>query len=137
MRRLPPGAIRWPGGCFADSYDWRDGIGPRDRRPREQTSGSTRRDGQRPDGPWKHEPNHFGINEFAMLCRLAVARRTWRRTCEPGAQEFYEWIEYCNSPAGTTTLANMRAAAGNRDPYKVRFWGVGNESWGCGGKLHS
>jgi alpha-L-arabinofuranosidase len=51
------------------------------------------------------------------------------------AQDFQEWVEYCNAPAGSTTLADMRAAAGDRDPYRVEFWGVGNESWGCGGRL--
>jgi hypothetical protein len=51
------------------------------------------------------------------------------------AEDFYRWIEYCNSPAGTTTLAEQRAADGERDPLQVRFWGVGNEAWGCGGNF--
>src|SRR5580704_8222098 len=48
-------------------------------------------------------------------------------------EDFYRWIEYCNSPVGSTTLADLRAAGGDRDPFAVRYWGVGNESWGCGG----
>ena len=61
----------------------------------------------------------------------------WRRLSLRSlpAYDFYEWIEYCNSPAGTTTLADLRAAGGDRDPFRVRFWGVGNESWGCGGNF--
>src|ERR671927_826225 len=51
------------------------------------------------------------------------------------AKDFYQWVEYCNSPAGSTTLADLRAAGGDREPFGVRYWGVGNESWGCGGKF--
>jgi alpha-N-arabinofuranosidase len=140
LKRIKAPVVRWPGGCFADSYDWRDGIGPRDKRPRrtnfwvdapEWPVGA-------PDGPWKYEPNHFGINEFMRFCQLSGAQAYLAANVRGlGAQEFYEWIEYVNSPAGTTTWADIRAngPAGNRDPYKVRFWGVGNESWGCGGNF--
>src|ERR671927_372337 len=51
------------------------------------------------------------------------------------AKDFYQWVEYCNSPAGSTTLADLRAAGGDREPFGVRYWGVGNESWGCGGEM--
>ena len=57
------------------------------------------------------------------------------RICAVLRADFYEWVEYCNSPPGTTTLADQRAAGGERDPFKVRYWGVGNESWGCGGNF--
>ena len=137
MRRLPPGAIRWPGGCFADSYDWRDGIGSADRRPTRTNFWVDEPSMlKRPDGPWKQDPNTFGTNEFARLCRLAGGAPYFAANLRSlPAKDFYQWIEYCNAPAGTNTLANMRAAAGDRDPFKVRYWGVGNESWGCGGEF--
>jgi alpha-L-arabinofuranosidase len=134
MRRLPPGAIRWPGGCFADSYDWRDGTGPRSARPRRTNFWAN--DMALPDGTAKYEPNQFGTNDFIRLCRLCggepyVAANL--RSLPP--RDFYQWIEYCNSPAGSTTLADLRGAGGDREPFRVRFWGVGNESWGCGGNF--
>ncbi len=135
MKRVKPGVIRWPGGCFADSYNWRDGIGPRSQRPRRTNfwAGSM---SAIPDGPWKYDPNHFGSNEFYRFCRLSGAEPYFAANLRSlTANDFYEWIEYCNSPAGSTTLADMRAAAGDREPFKVRYWGVGNESWGCGGNF--
>src|SRR5215207_5387556 len=74
MRRLPRGAIRWPGGCFADSYDWRDGIGARASRPTRPNFWIDERGMlKRPDGPAKREPNHFGTNEFVRFCRQVGA----------------------------------------------------------------
>src|SRR5690242_3760763 len=70
LRRLPPAAIRWPGGCFADSYDWRDGTGPRGNRPR-RTNFWTAEMLKRPDGPAKYDPNQFGTNDFLRFCRFA------------------------------------------------------------------
>lgn len=135
MRRLPKGVIRWPGGCFADSYDWRDGVGPRAERPRRTNFwADDMRD--RPDGPGKYDPNHFGTNELVRFARqvgsppyLAANLRSLP------ARDFYQWVEYCNSPAGSTTLADLRAKGGEAEPFNVRFWGVGNETWGCGGNL--
>ncbi|HEV3471178.1 MAG TPA: alpha-L-arabinofuranosidase C-terminal domain-containing protein [Pyrinomonadaceae bacterium] len=126
LRRVRPPVIRYPGGCFADSYDWRDGVGPRARRPRRTNFW----------GP--SEPNQFGTNEFMHFCRL-VGAQPYLAVNLRGlpAQSFYEWVDYCNSPAGATTLADLRAGgeAGSREPFGVRFWGVGNESWGCGGNF--
>lgn len=137
MKRLPPGAIRWPGGCFADSYDWRDGVGPSAQRPtRTNFWVDERTMPKRPDGPWKQDPNTFGTSEFMRFCRLAGGRPYLAanlRSLPP--RDFYQWIEYCNAPTGANTLANVRAAAGDREPYNVRFWGIGNESWGCGGEF--
>ena len=133
MRKLPKGAIRWPGGCFADSYDWRDGIGPRDARPRRTNfwAGGMRK---APDGPSKYDTNHFGTVDFARFCRLVGSEPYFAANLRSlPARDFYQWVEYCNSPAGTTTLADLRAKDGEKDPLKVRYWGVGNESWGCGG----
>ena len=141
MKRIKAPVVRWPGGCFADSYDWRDGTGPRERRPRRTNFWVDAPEwpaGAPADGPGRYEPNHFGINEFMRFCRLSGAEAYLAANLRGlGAQEFYEWIEYVNSPAGATTWADVRAAgpAGSRDPYKVRFWGVGNESWGCGGNF--
>lgn len=137
MRRLKPPVVRWPGGCFADSYNWRDGIGPRAQRPR-RTNFWIVDKGLRnaPDGPQKYEPNSFGTNEFAHFCRLIGAQPYLAANLRSAtSRDFYEWVEYCNAPAGRTTLSDQRAAAGDPEPFGVRYWGVGNESWGCGGNF--
>jgi alpha-N-arabinofuranosidase len=135
MRRIKPSVVRWPGGCFADSYNWRDGIGPAAQRPRRTNfwiNDSFLRDA--PDSPAKYEPNQFGTNEFMRFCRLIGAQPYLAANLRSNtARDFDEWVEYCNAPAGQTTLSDQRAAAGDREPFNVRFWGVGNESWGCGG----
>ncbi len=133
LRPLKPPVVRWPGGCFADSYNWRDGIGPRAQRPR-RVNFWINELVRAPDGPQKYEPNWFGTNEFVRFCRLIGAQPYLAadlRSLPP--KDFYEWIDYCNAPAGLTSLADQRAAQGDKDPFGVRFWGVGNESWGCGG----
>jgi alpha-N-arabinofuranosidase len=136
MKRIKASVIRWPGGCFADSYNWRDGIGPRKDRPRRPNFWVDAQEWPKgaPDGPWKYDPNHFGTDEFLRFCQLSGARAYLAANVRSlTARDFYEWVDYCNSPAGATTLAETRAAAGQRDPWNVRYWGVGNESWGCGG----
>ncbi|HWP44521.1 MAG TPA: alpha-L-arabinofuranosidase, partial [Blastocatellia bacterium] len=138
MKRIKPAVVRWPGGCFADSYNWRDGIGPRSKRPRRTNFWVDAREWPKgaPDGPWKYDPNHFGTNEFVRFCRLVGAEPYLAANLRSlTANDFYEWVEYCNSPAGSTTLAEVRAAGGEREPLKVRYWGIGNESWGCGGNF--
>jgi alpha-N-arabinofuranosidase len=137
MRRLPRGAIRWPGGCFADSYDWRDGIGAPGQRPTRTNFWIDERGMRtRPDGPWKQDPNTFGTTEFMRLCRQVGSPPYFAANLRSlPARDFYQWVEYCNAPAGSNTLARQRAADGEREPYNVRFWGVGNESWGCGGEF--
>ena len=140
LKQIKAPVIRWPGGCFADSYDWRDAIGPRAQRPRRTNFWADAQEWPRSvaDGPWKFEPNHFGTNEFLRFCQLAGAEGYLAANVRGlGAQQFYEWIEYCNSPAGSTTAAERRASGEmpSRDPFRVRFWGVGNETWGCGGNL--
>lgn len=135
MKRLPASVARWPGGCFADSYDWRDGVGPRERRPRRTNFWA---DGMEklPDGPEKYDPNAFGTNEFARFCRLSGMQPYFAANLRSlPARDFYQWVEYCNSPAGSTSLAELRAAGGEPEPLRVRFWGIGNESWGCGGEF--
>jgi alpha-N-arabinofuranosidase len=135
MRKIKPAIVRYPGGCFADSYDWRDGVGPVDKRPRRTNFWA---DGEPSSTPASHkyEPNQFGTNEFVRFCKLIGAQPYLAANVRSlPAEQFYRWVEYCNSPAGSTTLADMRAASGFADPFGVRFWGVGNESWGCGGNF--
>ncbi len=125
VRQLGPVVVRWPGGCFADKYHWRDGIGEPASRPRRF-------------GRWREETetNRFGTREFMRFCRLAQVEPYFAANVGTGSpEEFQQWVEYCNAPAGATTLADERGACGDREPFGVRYWGVGNESWGCGGKF--
>jgi alpha-N-arabinofuranosidase len=135
LRQMRVPVIRWPGGCFADSYNWRDGVGPRAQRPlRTNFWDNTTQLCNAPAGPQKYDPNTFGTAEFMRFCQLCGAQPYVAanvRSLTP--HDFDEWVEYCNSPAGSTTLAQTRAGDGSRDPYNVLYWGIGNESWGCGG----
>ena len=138
MKRIKASVIRWPGGCFADSYNWRDGVGPRKDRPRRPNFWVDAPEWPKgaPDGPWKYDTNHFGTDEFLRFCQLSGAQPYLAANLRSlTARDFYEWVDYCNSPAAATTLAEMRGAAGQREPWNVRYWGVGNESWGCGGNF--
>jgi alpha-L-arabinofuranosidase len=133
MKKIKAPVIRYPGGCFADSYDWRDGIGPAGKRPRR-----TNFWGFSEQSPAKHryESNEFGTGEFAHFCKLIGAQPYLAANVRSlPAEEFYRWVEYCNSPTGSTSLAEERAKAGSAEPYNVRYWGIGNESWGCGGNF--
>jgi alpha-N-arabinofuranosidase len=117
--------LRWPGGCFADEYHWKDGIGPRDRRPKminTHWGGVT-------------EDNGFGTHEFLDLCE--------QLGCEPyitgnlgsgTVEEMSEWVEYITFD-GESPMSNLRKQNGREKPWKVEFWGVGNENWGCGGNM--
>ena len=131
LKQIKAPVIRWPGGCFADSYDWRDGIGPQaDRATRTNFWVNTKV----PASPSQYDPNSFGTVEFARFCKLAGAQPYLAANIRSlPARDLYQWIEFCNSPAGTTTLAGVRAAEGSPDPLNVVYWGVGNEPWGCGG----
>ena len=135
MRKIKAPVVRYPGGCFADSYDWRDGIGPSDKRPR-RTNFWLQAESDRSPASHKYDPNEFGTNEFVHFCKLIGAEPYLAANVRSlPASEFYRWVEYCNSPAGSTTLAEERAKTGASQPYNVRYWGVGNESWGCGGNF--
>lgn len=132
MKRIGAPNLRWPGGCFADGYHWRDGIGKAAARPR--TYNYWQR--SMPPGMDATETNQFGLQEFMHLCRLVGAEPYLAANVGSGSpREFHEWVQYCNAPAGTVSLAAERAANGDADPYRVRYWGVGNESWGCGGTM--
>jgi alpha-N-arabinofuranosidase len=137
LKAIAPPVMRWPGGCFADSYDWRDGVGPRASRPVRNNfwmnSGGL---AKATSGPQKYEPNWFGTNEFIRFCRLTGAEPYIAANVRSlPARDFYDWVDYCNAPAGATTLARLRAQTGDPEPFNVSFWGVGNESWGCGGDM--
>ena len=125
LRELGVPVLRWPGGCFADDYHWRDGIGAPAQRPK------------RVNIHWGGyvEDNSFGTHEFIGLCRLLNAEPYLAGNVGSGSpRELRDWIEYCNFPSGST-LAVERAANGSPEPFHVRYWGVGNESWGCGGDM--
>ena len=128
MRQIHAPVIRWPGGCFAEIYNWRDGIGPRENRP-------TRINWwYRDDG--RLEPNAVGTHEFVDFCRLIGAEPYFAANITATTPlDIRDWIDYCNSPAGSTTLARLREQNGSREPFGVKYWGVGNETWGGGGNM--
>jgi len=125
LRPLQIPVLRWPGGCFADDYHWRDGIGPLERRP------------LRVNRHWgmAEEPNQFGTHEFIRFCRELGAEPYFAGNLGSGTPaEMRDWVEYCNF-AGRSALADERRANGAEEPFRVRYWGVGNENWGCGGDM--
>jgi hypothetical protein len=124
LKGLVP-VLRWPGGCFADDYHWRDGVGPVARRPKTVNIS------------WGNniEDNSFGTNEFIGLCRLIAAEPYLSANVGSGTpEEMRDWMEYCNYPKGSA-LSDLRAASGAPEPFNVKYWGVGNENWGCGGQM--
>ncbi len=125
LKELGVPALRWPGGCFADDYHWREGIGPAAKR------------GKHVNVNWGKyvEDNSFGTHEFIGFCRLIGAEPYLAANVGTGTpQEMRDWIEYCNFPKGST-LSDERAANGSPEPFRVKYWGVGNELWGCGGNF--
>jgi alpha-N-arabinofuranosidase len=135
MRAVKAPVLRWPGGCFADSYDWRDGLGPKAKRPART-------------GFWgQQDSNQYGLHEFMHTCRAIGSKPYLAADLRSlPARDFYQEIEYCNAPAGdvpsnsaanavANALAAQRAANGDPSPFDVDLWGVGNESWGCGGNM--
>ena len=133
LRKIKAPVVRFPGGCFADSYDWRDGIGPVEKRPR-RTNFWANAESKKAPANHRYDPNELGTNEFVHFCKLIGAEPYLAANVRSlPASAFQQWVEYCNSPAGSTTLAEARTAAGFAEPFRVKYWGVGNESWGCGG----
>lgn len=117
--------LRWPGGCFADEYHWKDGIGPKETRKRMINS------------HWGGvvEDNSFGTHEFMELCR--------QLDCEPyvngnvgsgSVEEMQNWVEYMTFD-GVSPMAELRTKNGSAKPWKLKYFGVGNENWGCGGNM--
>ena len=125
LKKLQIPVLRWPGGCFADEYHWRDGIGNRSKRP------------HRVNTFWGGviEPNEFGTHEFFELAELLGAKTYLAVNVGSGTvQEASQWIEYITSPS-QSSLANERRANGRDKPWKIDYLGVGNEPWGCGGDM--
>jgi alpha-N-arabinofuranosidase len=125
LKALGIPVLRWPGGCFADDYHWRDGIGPLEKRPK------------RVNIHWGNytEDNSFGTHEFVSLCRLIGAEPYFAGNVGSGTpEELRDWVEYCNYPSGSS-LSDERAANGSPEPFNIRYWGIGNENWGCGGNM--
>ncbi|GAB3649232.1 alpha-N-arabinofuranosidase [Glycomyces tarimensis] len=125
LRALNIPNLRWPGGCFADEYHWRDGIGPKDERA---VMINTHWGGV-------EENNHFGTHEFMALCELLGAEPYISGNVGSGTvREMSEWVEYLTRE-GDSPMVRLRKANGREEPWKVRFWGLGNETWGCGGNM--
>ena len=126
LRALHPSVIRWPGGCFAETYNWRDGIGPKAQRP------TTVNWWYNNDGLM--ESNQVGTHEFVDFCRLVGAEPYFALNATTTTPlEGRNWVEYCNMERGKTTLAKEREANGSPEPFDVKYWGLGNENWGGGG----
>ena len=125
LKEIAPSVVRWPGGCFADTYHWKDGIGPHDKRPsiiNTHWGGVT-------------EDNSFGTHEFLDFCELIGAEPYICVNVGSGTvQEAAEWVEYVNSDA-KSPMTDLRKKNGREKPWQVKYWAVGNESWGCGGNM--
>jgi alpha-N-arabinofuranosidase len=124
LRQMKLPLLRWPGGCFADEYHWRDGIGPAAQRPR------------RVNTSWGGiETNAFGLHEFMDLVELVGAEPYISVNVGSGTpQEMMDWLEYMTSDSDSE-LAQLRRKNGRQKPWPVKYIGVGNESWGCGGNM--
>ena len=125
LKRLDIPNLRWPGGCFADEYHWMDGIGPRNERPKMSNNN------------WGGlvEDNSFGTHEFLNLCEILGCEPYVSLNVGSGTvEEMAKWVEYMTSD-GDTPMAKLRRENGRDKAWKVRFIGVGNESWGCGGNM--
>ncbi|MGN1263210.1 MAG: alpha-N-arabinofuranosidase [Prevotella sp.] len=125
LKNLQIPVLRWPGGCFADEYHWMDGIGPKENRPKMQNNnwGGT------------IEDNSFGTHEFLNLCEMLGCEPYISGNVGSGTvEELAKWVEYMTSD-GDTPMAKLRRQNGREKAWKLKFLGVGNESWGCGGNM--
>lgn len=127
LRKVQIPVLRWPGGCFADEYHWKDGIGPRDQRPsmiNTHWGGVT-------------ENNHFGTHEFMDLCsQLGCEPYICGNVGSGTVREMQEWVEYITFD-GKSPMADLRRMNGRLEPWKLTYFGVGNENWGCGGHMRA
>lgn len=125
LKALKVPVMRWPGGCFADDYHWRDGIGPQEQRAYISNNnwGGTLED------------NSFGTHEFLNLCEMLDIEPYISGNVGSGTvEEMAEWVEYMTSDA-KSTMADLRRKNGREEPWKVKYFGIGNEAWGCGGSM--
>jgi alpha-N-arabinofuranosidase len=126
LKKLKVPNLRWPGGCFADAYHWKDGIGPKKNRP------------EMINRWWgaSVEDNSFGTHEFLGLCEQIGADPYLAGNVGSGTvQELSDWVEYTNIEANKGPLGKLRVQNSREKPWNVKYWGVGNESWGCGGNM--
>jgi len=126
LKKLKVPVLRWPGGCFADTYHWKDGVGPKKERPSMLNVwwGNVKED------------NSFGTNEFLNMCELLGAEPYLSGNVGSGTpQELSDWIKYTTHPNGSSPMTDWRQKNGRANPWKVKFWGLGNEAWGCGGNM--
>ncbi len=126
LQKLKVPVLRWPGGCFADTYHWKDAIGPKEKR--KQISNTS----------WGNvrEDNSFGTHEFLDYCELIGADPYLAANMGGGTvQEAVDWVQYVNHANGSSYLTDMRMQYGRKKPWHVKYWGVGNESWDCGGAM--
>ncbi len=127
LREIQVPVLRWPGGCFADEYHWKDGIGPKEKRKKMINT------------HWGGvvEDNSFGTHEFMELCRQLGCKTYINGNVGSGTvQEMSEWVEYITFN-GVSPMAELRAANGHARPWRIDYFGVGNESWGCGGNMRA
>lgn len=127
LRGLSIPVLRWPGGCYADEYHWKDGVGPREERKHMVNTN------------WGGvvENNHFGTHEFFDLCELLDTEPYICGNVGSGTvQEMQEWVEYMTFD-GESPMAEWRKANGREKPWKLKYFGVGNENWGCGGNMRA
>lgn len=125
LKNLKIPVLRWPGGCFADEYHWKDGIGPKEERKKIINT------------HWGGvvEDNSFGTHEFMLLCELLDTEPYICGNLGSGTvQEMSEWVEYITFD-GESPMANLRKENGREEPWKLKYFGVGNENWGCGGHM--
>jgi alpha-L-arabinofuranosidase len=126
LKKLKVPVLRWPGGCFADTYHWRDGVGAKKQRPSMLNIwwGNVKED------------NSFGTNEFLNMCELLGAEPYLSGNVGSGTpQELADWVKYTTHPNGSSPMTDLRETNGRPNPWKVKFWGLGNEAWGCGGNM--
>lgn len=125
LKKMKVGNLRWPGGCFADTYQWKDGIGPKNQRPSMVNvwwGGVT-------------EDNSFGTHDFLNLCEAINAEPYLAGNVGSGSvKDLVDWVRYTNYESGNP-MSELRKKNGREKAWKVRMWGVGNEAWGCGGNM--
>lgn len=125
LREMQIPVLRWPGGCFADEYHWMDGIGPKENRKKMINT------------HWGGvvEDNSFGTHEFFELCRQLDCKAYVNGNVGSGTvQEMSEWVEYITFD-GVSPMADQRKENGHEQPWRLDYFGVGNENWGCGGNM--
>jgi len=126
LKNLKVPNLRWPGGCFADTYHWKDGVGPKANRPaivNRWWGGVT-------------EDNSFGTHDFLNMCELIGAQPYLAGNVGSGTvQELSDWLQYVNGKPNTSPMSKWRVQNGREQPWNVSIWGVGNEAWGCGGNM--